>query len=133
MQINDGRVVSNFIVQALRNQPITIYGNGTQTRSFCYVDDLIDGLISMMGQNVEIGPVNLGNPIEFTILELAEMVLRLTDSKSELVFRPLPQDDPIQRKPDITKAQDSLDWEPKVSLEDGLKQTISYFRKILNS
>jgi UDP-glucuronate decarboxylase len=133
MQINDGRVVSNFIVQALRNQPITIYGNGTQTRSFCYVDDLIDGLISMMGQNVEVGPVNLGNPSEFTILELAEMVLRLTDSKSELVFRPLPQDDPIQRKPDITKAQDSLDWKPKVGLEDGLKQTISYFRKTLNS
>lgn len=132
MHPNDGRVVSNFIIQALRGEPITIYGDGRQTRSFCYVDDLIDGMVRMMEQNQEIGPVNLGNPSEFTIRELAEMVLRLTDSRSELVFRPLPQDDPVQRQPDISKAKSILDWTPKVALEDGLKETIAYFKKILS-
>lgn len=131
MHPNDGRVVSNFIIQALRGDPITIYGDGLQTRSFCYVDDLIDGMVRMMEQNQEIGPINLGNPNEFTIRELAEMVLRLTHSKSDLVFRPLPQDDPVQRQPDISKARATLDWSPKVALEDGLKETISYFKKIL--
>lgn len=132
MHPNDGRVVSNFIIQALRGEPITIYGDGRQTRSFCYVDDLIDGMVRMMEQNQEVGPVNLGNPSEFTIRELAEMVLRLTDSRSELVFRPLPQDDPVQRQPDISKAKSILDWTPKVALEDGLKETIAYFKKILS-
>lgn len=131
MHPNDGRVVSNFIIQALRGEPITIYGDGLQTRSFCYVDDLIDGMVRMMEQNQEIGPINLGNPGEFTIRELAETVLRLTDSKSELVFHPLPQDDPVQRQPDIGKARSILDWTPKVALEDGLKETITYFKKIL--
>jgi UDP-glucuronate decarboxylase len=131
MHPNDGRVVSNFIVQALKGQPITLYGDGSQTRSFCYVDDLIDGMVRMMNQDVEIGPMNLGNPNEFTIRELAETILRLTGSKSELVFRPLPQDDPTQRQPDIAKARSVLGWEPKVALEDGLKETIAYFRDLL--
>jgi len=131
MHPNDGRVVSNFIVQALKGEPITLYGDGQQTRSFCYVDDLIEGMVRMMDQEVEVGPINLGNTNEFTIRELAEMVLNLTGSRSELVFRPLPQDDPTQRQPDIAKARSSLDWEPKVSLQDGLKETISYFRKLL--
>jgi UDP-glucuronate decarboxylase len=131
MQPNDGRVVSNFIVQALNNQPITIYGDGTQTRSFCYVDDLIEGLVRMMGQSEEIGPINFGNPTEFTILELAELILKLTASQSQIVRLPLPQDDPIQRRPDILKAESCLDWVPKVSLEDGLKETIAYFKGIL--
>jgi UDP-glucuronate decarboxylase len=131
MHPNDGRVVSNFIVQALKGQPITLYGDGSQTRSFCYVDDLIDGMVRMMNQDVEIGPMNLGNPHEFTICELAETILRLTGSKSELVFRPLPQDDPTQRQPDIAKARSVLGWEPKVALEDGLKETIAYFRDLL--
>lgn len=131
MHPNDGRVVSNFIVQALKGQPITLYGDGSQTRSFCYVDDLIDGMVRMMNQDVEIGPMNLGNPNEFTIRELAETILRLTGSKSELVFLPLPQDDPSQRQPDIAKARSVLGWEPKITLEDGLKETITYFKNLL--
>ncbi len=132
MHPNDGRVISNFIVQALKGEPITLYGDGSQSRAFCYVDDLIEGLVRMMAQDVEIGPLNLGNPAEFTIRELAETVLRLTGSRSGLVFSPLPQDDPAQRQPDIAKARATLDWEPSVSLEDGLKETISYFRKVLD-
>lgn len=131
MNPNDGRVVSNFITQALKGEPITLYGKGLQTRSFCYVDDLVDGMVKMMNQDSEIGPINLGNPFEFTILELAEHVLALTGSKSELVFQPLPQDDPMQRKPDISKAKAALDWEPKVNLIDGLKETIAYFKRVL--
>jgi UDP-glucuronate decarboxylase len=131
MHPRDGRVVSNFIIQALSGEPITLYGDGQQSRSFCYVDDLVEGLIRMMDQDSETGPVNMGNPTEFTILELAETVLRLTSSKSRLEFRPLPQDDPVRRKPDITKAKALLDWEPKVALEDGLKETISYFKNLL--
>lgn len=132
MHPNDGRVVSNFIVQALQNKPITIYGDGSQTRSFCYVDDLIEGMIAMMENEQGLcGPINLGNPSEFTILELAQKVLQYTHSKSELIFKPLPQDDPMQRKPDITKAKRDLDWEPSIALEEGLKQTIAYFRTLL--
>lgn len=132
MHPRDGRVVSNFIVQALSGEPITLYGDGSQTRSFCYVDDLIDGMLAMMKQDVEIGPINLGNPGEFSIRELAETVLRLTGSKSEIVYRPLPKDDPRQRQPDITHARKVLSWEPKVCLEDGLKETIAYFKKVLD-
>jgi UDP-glucuronate decarboxylase len=132
MHPNDGRVVSNFIVQALKGEDISIFGSGMQTRSFCYVDDLIEAMLRMMDQPPSItGPINIGNPGEFTMLELAELVLRLTGSKSKLVFKSLPQDDPHQRKPDITKAQDNLGWSPKVALEDGLKETISYFKRIL--
>ena len=131
MHPNDGRVVSNFIVQALKGEPITLYGDGRQTRAFCYVDDLIEGLVRMMDQDTEIGPINLGNPGEFTMLELAETVLRLTGSTSGMVFRPLPQDDPAQRQPDITKARSALAWEPKVGLEDGLKETIAYFKTLV--
>ena len=124
----DGRVVSNFIVQALDDQDITIYGQGEQTRSFCYVDDLIKGMVKMMKTPKEIfGPVNLGNPVEFTIKELAEMVIKLTGSKSKLVYKELPKDDPVRRKPDISKAKSILNWEPSVSLADGLKKTIQYF------
>ncbi len=126
MHPNDGRVVSNFIVQALRGQDITIYGDGLQTRSFCYVDDLIEGMIRLMDSPDDVtGPINVGNPGEFTMIELAENVLRLTKSKSKLVRMPLPADDPKQRKPDITKARTVLGWEPKVQLEDGLKETIA--------
>jgi len=133
MHPNDGRVVSNFIVQSLRNQPITIFGKGTQTRSFCYVDDLIDGIIRLMNSPDElVGPVNLGNPGEFTISELAEKIIELTGSSSTLSYEPLPSDDPVQRKPDITLAKTALDWEPKVHLEEGLKRTISYFDKFLS-
>ena len=133
MHPNDGRVVSNFIVQALKGQAITIYGTGQQTRSFCYVDDLIEGFVRMMDSPVDLtGPMNLGNPNEFTMLELAEKVLRLTASKSILTFKPLPQDDPKQRQPNIAMAREKLGWEPKVQLEDGLKETIAYFRKTLN-
>ena len=133
MHPRDGRVVSNFIVQALAGEPITLYGDGSQTRSFCYVDDLVDGLLAMMKQDQEIGPLNLGNPTEFTIRELAEMVLRLTGSKSGIVFRPLPEDDPLQRQPDITLARKALDWAPQVAIEDGLKETIAYFRTLLGA
>ncbi|MBR4825064.1 MAG: NAD-dependent epimerase/dehydratase family protein, partial [Spirochaetaceae bacterium] len=130
MNPDDGRVVSNFIVQALKGEDITIYGSGEQTRSFCYVDDLIEGFVRMMATADDVtGPVNLGNPGEFTMLELAEKVLRFTGSKSKLVFKPLPQDDPKQRKPDIAKAKQVLDWQPKVPLDDGLKETIEYFKK----
>ena len=133
MHPNDGRVVSNFIVQALKNEPITIYGQGQQTRSFCYVDDLIEAMILLMNTPDDItGPINTGNPIEFTMLELAELVLKLTSSKSKLSFKPLPADDPQQRKPDITLAKNVLGWEPKVALEDGLKETILYFKNALN-
>ena len=132
MQPNDGRVVSNFIVQALRGDDITIYGAGEQTRSFCYVDDLIEGFIRLMATNDQVGPVNLGNPVEFTILQVAERVLELTRSSSRLVFSPLPQDDPRQRKPDISKAIQLLRWQPTVMLDQGLKKTIEYFDKLLS-
>ena len=133
MHPNDGRVVSNFIVQALRGQDITIYGDGSQTRSFCYVDDLIEGMVRLMDSPDDVtGPINVGNPGEFTMIELAENVLRLTGSRSKLVRMPLPADDPKQRKPDIMKAKTVLGWEPKVQLEDGLKETIAYFRKLLD-
>jgi len=133
MNQNDGRVVSNFIVQALKNEAITIYGDGKQTRSFQYVDDLVEGFIRMMNTDDSfIGPVNIGNPGEFTMIELAEKVIELTGSKSKLVFLPLPQDDPMQRKPDITVAQRELNnWEPKISLEDGLIKTIDYFKTVI--
>jgi UDP-glucuronate decarboxylase len=130
MEPEDGRVVSNFIVQALRGEDITIYGRGEQTRSFCFVDDLIDAMYRMMQSREDFtGPVNIGNPAEFTVLELAEKVLSLTGSKSKLVFKPLPEDDPKQRKPDISLAKSELNWEPKVPLEDGLKMTIDWFRQ----
>ena len=132
MHPSDGRVVSNFIVQALKGEPITLYGDGTQTRSFCYVDDLVDGLIRLMESPAALtGPVNLGNPVEFTMLELAEMVLAETGSKSRLVRQPLPQDDPKQRQPNITLAKEHLGWSPKVALRDGLKPTAAYFRSLL--
>ena len=132
MQVNDGRVVSNFIVQALKNKPITIYGDGSQTRSFCYVDDLIDGLIKLMNSANEVtGPVNLGNPNEFTMIELANKVIELTFSRSEIIFEPLPQDDPKQRQPDINLAKELLDWQPTVELSDGLSSTIYYFQNII--
>jgi UDP-glucuronate decarboxylase len=128
MHPNDGRVVSNFIVQALRNEPITIFGNGTQTRSFCYVDDLIDGLMRLMAAPAGVtGPINLGNPGEFQIRELAEMVVEMTGSSSEIVFHPLPVDDPTQRKPDISLAKQELGWHPTISLREGLDKTIAYF------
>lgn len=132
MAPDDGRVVSNFIVQALRNEDITVFGDGSQTRSFCYVDDMIDGLIRMMGTPKGfLGPVNLGNPAEFTILELAEILIRMTGSHAKIVFKPLPQDDPTQRKPDITLAQKKLGWQPRVPLEEGLAKTIEYFRGVI--
>ncbi|EKD75748.1 MAG: hypothetical protein ACD_44C00033G0002 [uncultured bacterium] len=132
MHINDGRVVSNFIVQALKGSDMTIYGDGQQTRSFCYVDDLIEGIVRMMAGPADFrGPLNLGNPEEYTMLELAEKILELTRSKSKLIFKALPSDDPKQRKPDISLARQSFDWEPKVKLIDGLKETIQYFKKIL--
>jgi UDP-glucuronate decarboxylase len=132
MQLNDGRVVSNFIVQSLSNKPITIYGTGDQTRSFCYVDDLIEGLIRLMNSSQTFtGPVNLGNPFEFTMLDLANKIIALTGSKSKLEYKELPSDDPKKRKPDISLAKRELGWEPKTSLEDGLKKTIPYFQKQL--
>ncbi len=132
MHPNDGRVVSNFIVQALKGDPITIYGDGQQTRSFCYVDDLIEGMLRLMNSPADFtGPVNIGNPGEFTMLELAETVLRLVGGSSKIVHRPLPSDDPKQRQPDISLAKATFDWEPKVCLEDGLKETIAYFRQRL--
>lgn len=132
MHPNDGRVVSNFIVQALKGEPITLYGDGSQTRSFCYVDDLIEGMIQLMESGYTItGPINIGNPGEFTIRELAEKILAITGSKSELVFRPLPENDPMQRQPDITKARDLLGWEPSIALQEGLVKTIAYFDDLL--
>jgi UDP-glucuronate decarboxylase len=132
MHPTDGRVVSNFIVQALKNKPITVYGDGLQTRSFCYVDDLINGLMRLMNTPDDFtGPVNIGNPGEFTMIELAELVIRLSGSKSKLVFNPLPPDDPKQRKPDIELARKILDWQPTVKLEDGLRKTIDYFRTVV--
>jgi UDP-glucuronate decarboxylase len=133
MHPNDGRVVSNFIVQALANRDISIYGNGQQTRSFCYVDDLIEAIVAMMNSAPDFsGPVNIGNPSEYSVLELAEQIIKLTGSKSRLIYHPLPADDPKQRQPDITLAKEILKWRPKVSLEDGLKETIAYFRKTLD-
>jgi UDP-glucuronate decarboxylase len=133
MHPHDGRVVSNFIVQALNGEDITIYGDGSQTRSFCYVDDLIDGLVRLMGTAAEVtGPINLGNPTEFTIRELAEKVVALARSKSNLVFKPLPADDPAQRQPDIGLAAKHLGWKPTVPLEEGLLKTIDYFRQPLD-
>ncbi len=132
MAIEDGRVVSNFIVQALRNRPITIYGDGMQTRSFCYVSDLIDGIWRLMNTEGLTGPVNIGNPNEFTIRELAEMVISLTASRSEIVRRPLPQDDPVHRQPDISTAVKTLAWEPVVSLKEGLARTVEYFERALS-
>ena len=132
MQPDDGRVVSNFIIQALGNNDITIYGDGLQTRSFCFVSDLVDGIVRTMDSPKGFtGPVNLGNPTEFTMLELAETVLRLTGSKSKIVFKPLPSDDPRQRKPDISLAKQNLDWQPSVNLEEGLKETIRYFKSTI--
>ncbi|HEY0329423.1 MAG TPA: UDP-glucuronic acid decarboxylase family protein [Rhodopseudomonas sp.] len=132
MYVNDGRVVSNFVVQALRGEDITLYGDGAQTRSFCYVDDLIEGIIALMETADDVtGPVNLGNPVEFTIRELAEQVVELTGARSQLVFAPLPSDDPRQRKPDISLATRLLDWQPKVQLREGLGKTIEHFRAVL--
>ena len=133
MHPEDGRVVSNFIVQALRGEPITLYGDGSQTRSFCYVDDLVDGFIKLMATPADFqGPMNLGNPVEFTIRELAEKVVELTGARSKLIQEPLPADDPKQRQPDISLARKRLDWAPKVELEDGLIKTIAYFDKLLS-
>ena len=132
MHPNDGRVVSNFIVQALRGEDITLYGDGSQTRSFCYVDDLIEAMVRMMDTAAGLtGPINIGNPREFTIRELAERVLALVGGSSQLVYRPLPSDDPRQRQPDITQARDALGWEPRIGLDDGLRETIAYFRQLL--
>jgi UDP-glucuronate decarboxylase len=132
MHPNDGRVISNFIVQALTSQYITVFGDGSQTRSFCYVDDLIEGLIQMMnGPDDFLGPVNLGNPEEFSVLTVAELVIKSTGSQSKIVFKPLPKDDPLQRQPDIDLAKQQLNWEPKVDLQQGLMKTIEYFRETL--
>ena len=129
---HDGRVVSNFIVQALHGIDITVYGDGSQTRSFCFVDDLVAGIIKMMNKDDFPGPVNLGNPNEFTILELAEKVIKLTNSNSKIIFTPLPQDDPMQRQPDISLAKEKLNWEPEIDLEEGLKRTIKYFKDVIS-
>jgi UDP-glucuronate decarboxylase len=129
MLANDGRVVSNFIVQALQGENLTVYGDGMQTRSFCYVDDLIEGFVRFMAQTETVGPMNLGNPAEFTMLQLAELTVKLVGGKSKIVFKPLPTDDPRQRRPDISLAQKILKWKPKVPLEEGLKRTIAYFKK----
>lgn len=131
MDPNDGRVVSNFITQALRGEPLTVFGEGQQTRSFCYVDDLLEGMVRLMDQDAQIGPVNIGNPREFTMIELAQLVLKLTGSKSPLVYRELPQDDPKQRCPDITRAKSWLGWQPQIPLEEGLRRTIPYYREQL--
>src|SRR5690606_10242536 len=133
MHPNDGRVVSNFIVQALRNEPVTIYGDGSQTRSFCYIDDLVEAFIRLMRIDDDFaGPINLGNPGEFTILQLAEQVIQRTGSSSKIVRKPLPADDPVQRRPDISLARRMLDWEPKVPLDEGLTRTIAYFDRLLS-
>jgi UDP-glucuronate decarboxylase len=132
MQLHDGRVISNFIVQALRGEDITIYGDGMQTRSFCFVSDLIEGVIAMMDSPADlIGPVNLGNPTECSISEIAETIIGLCGSQSRLSYRPLPEDDPRQRQPDITLARERLGWQPRIALEDGLRETIDYFRGVL--
>jgi UDP-glucuronate decarboxylase len=132
MALNDGRVVSNFVVQALKGEDITVYGDGSQTRSFCYVDDMVDGLIMMMESDDSfLGPVNLGNPHEFRIMDLAKTVISMTGNRSKIVHRPLPQDDPMQRNPDISLATKTLGWQPKVNLEKGLERTIAYFRKVI--
>ena len=131
MHPNDGRVVSNFIVQALEGQPITLYGDGSQTRSFCYVDDLIEAFVRIMATGDDVtGPINIGNPREMTVRELAEMVVKMTGARSEIVYHPLPADDPLQRKPDISLAKQTLGWEPKIALENGLERTIAYFRSL---
>lgn len=132
MLADDGRVVSNFIVQALKGEDLTVYGKGAQTRSFCYVDDLIDGMVRLMNSENFTGPVNIGNPEEYTILELAKKIIAMTDSKSKIAYKPLPSDDPTQRKPDITLAGEKLGWKPSVSVDEGLKRTIEYFRKELS-
>lgn len=134
MHPNDGRVISNFIIQALKGEDITVYGDGSQTRSFCYIDDMVDGLIRVMNASDDfIGPVNIGSPSEISVLEIAEKILKLTGSKSKIVFKPLPQDDPVRRCPDITLVRETLGWQPKVSLEEGLEKTIEYFKKILSA
>ena len=134
MQPDDGRVISNFIVQSLNNKDITIYGDGSQTRSFCYVADLVEGIIKMMNSREDfIGPVNLGNPKEFSILELAKKIIKLTDSKSKIIYNPLPEDDPKQRQPNIELANKELNWEPKIQLDEGLKRTINYFERLLSN
>jgi len=132
MHPNDGRVMSNFILQALRGRPITVYGDGRQTRSFCYVDDMVEGLVRLMGTEDHVtGPVNLGNPEECSVLQLAELVVSVTGSRSEITFLPLPQDDPRQRRPDITLARELLGWEPAVPLEEGVLRTVEYFEELL--
>jgi len=132
MHPNDGRVVSNFIVQALKNQEITVYGDGSQTRSFCYSDDMIEGILQMMnGPDDFIGPINLGNPYESGILQLAELIIKLIGSRSKIIFKQLPQDDPLHRQPDITLAKERFNWRPKIDLDEGLKRTIEYFRTIV--
>jgi UDP-glucuronate decarboxylase len=134
MQPDDGRVISNFMVQSLKNKDITIYGDGSQTRSFCYVDDLVDGIIKMMNSRENfVGPLNLGNPAEFTILELAKKIIKLTDSKSNIIYKPLPEDDPKRRKPNIELAKKELKWKPKIQFDKGLKKTINYFERLLNN
>ena len=134
MQPDDGRVISNFMVQALKNKYITIYGDGSQTRSFCYVDDLVDGIIKMMNSRENfVGPLNIGNHAEFTILELAKKIIKLADSKSNIIYQPLPEDDPKRRKPNIELAKKELKWEPKIQLDEGLKKTINYFERLLNN
>ncbi len=130
MAINDGRVVSNFIVQALKNEPITVYGTGNQTRAFCYVDDLVDGLIKLMNCDYTL-PVNLGNPGEYTILDFAKLIIKMTNSNSEIIFKELPKDDPVQREPDITLAKEKLNWQPTVSVTEGIKKTIEYFETVI--
>ena len=133
MNENDGRVVSNFIIQALKNIPITVYGDGSQTRSFCYCDDLIDGVVKMMNSENFIGPVNLGNPIEMPVIDFAKIIIKATNSKSEIIFKELPKDDPVKRQPDISLAKEKLNWQPKYKLEDGLKKTIEYFENYLKN
>ena len=133
MNENDGRVVSNFIIQALKNIPITVYGDGSQTRSFCYCDDLIDGTIKMMNSESFIGPVNLGNPIEMPVIDFAKIIIEKTNSKSEIIFKELPKDDPVKRQPEISLAKEKLNWQPKYNLEDGLKKTIEYFENYLKN
>lgn len=133
MNENDGRVVSNFIIQALKNIPITVYGDGSQTRSFCYRDDLIDGTVKMMNSENFIGPVNLGNPIEMPVIDFAKIIIKATNSKSEIIFKELPKDDPVKRQPDISLAKEKLNWQPKYNLEDGLKKTIEYFENYLKN